>query len=88
MMLEWFGLGQLPAGTGYKRAKTDVSTYRDIYAAAKSIETACTVSKMPGWLMTGELLSWGWFGRLADMVIILRRRFCNGGIRVAYKFCY
>ena len=53
MMLEWFQPGQLPAGTGYNRADTDQSTYQDIYDAARSIETACTVSKSPGWMMTG-----------------------------------
>ena len=54
MMLDWFQPGNLPAGTGYNRADTDLSTYQDIYDAARSIETACTVSKSPGWLMTGE----------------------------------
>lgn len=54
MMLNWFQPGELPAGRGYTRADRDVSTYRDIWNAAKSIETACTVSKSPGWLMTGE----------------------------------
>lgn len=53
MMLDWFQPGQLPFGTGYNRADTDLSTYQDIYDAARSIETACTVSKSPGWLMTG-----------------------------------
>ena len=54
MMLEWFQPGKLPAGEGYNRADTDLSTYQDIYNAARSIETACTVSKSPGWLVTGE----------------------------------
>ncbi|KAF6238627.1 hypothetical protein HO173_003133 [Letharia columbiana] len=57
MMLDWFQPGQLPAGTKYNRAQTDVSTYRDIWSAARSIETACIVSKSAGWLMTGNSFS-------------------------------
>ena len=68
MMLEWFSPGQLPAGARYNRAPTDVSTYRDIWIAAKSIETMCTVSRSPGWLMTGESFSQHWSGELADLV--------------------
>lgn len=100
MMLEWFHPGQLPAGKGYNTASTDVSTYRDIWNAARSIENACTVSKSPGWLMTGEsFLSFflslsmrlglegkaGWLIRVARCS---RQEFCNGGIRVGYEFAY
>ncbi|KAM0802897.1 hypothetical protein BDR22DRAFT_887231 [Usnea florida] len=61
MMLEWFHPGQLPMGIKYNRAQTDVSNYRDIYNAARGIETACTVSKSPGWLMTGKDSAMGVF---------------------------
>ena len=57
MMLDWFHAGQLPAVTRFNRAETDVSTYRDIWSAARSIESVCTVTKSPGWLTTGESLS-------------------------------
>lgn len=61
MMLDWFQPGELPEATRYNRAQTDVSTYRDIWSAARSIETACTVSKSPGWLTTGKDFAMGVF---------------------------
>ncbi|CAD6593272.1 MAG: hypothetical protein ASARMPRED_007228 [Alectoria sarmentosa] len=61
MMLNWFQPGQLPGGTRYNRARTDVSTYRNIWSAARSVETACTDSKSPGWLMTGKDSAMGVF---------------------------
>ena len=82
MMLEWFHPGQLPMGTKYNRAQTDVSNYRSIYNAARSIETACTVSKSPGWLMTGKIFP---DAGPEDPLIMSRQGFSNGGVRVADK---
>lgn len=54
MMLDWFHPGQLPNGRGYLWPQTDVSTYREIYTAAKSIETQCTQTRTPGWAVVGK----------------------------------
>jgi len=56
MMLEWFSPSQLPDGRIYTEPKTEVSSYRQIYTAAKAIENKCTLARDPGWAAIGKCL--------------------------------
>ncbi|MCJ1460294.1 hypothetical protein MMC28_010673 [Mycoblastus sanguinarius] len=52
----------LPGGTsGVNFPSTDVSTYQKIFTAAKNIESACTLTRMPGWLPVGDSFAMGVF---------------------------
>lgn len=54
MMLDRFTPSELPNGGRYNpRVKTDDSTYRKIYDAAKGVETHCTLTRYPGWAIIG-----------------------------------
>lgn len=54
MTLESFYPGELPNGRIFPPVKTDISTYRKIYTAAKGVETQCTEIRTPGWAILGK----------------------------------
>ena len=55
VMLELFGPGELPGVQRRPFAMSDTASFREVYKAAKAVETDCLLpGKRPGWEPLGE----------------------------------